>query len=57
MMFNGIFMKITFDTKKKMKILIELIKKTTTPVLSCKFLFKKSYPELMDKNHSIKNEE
>lgn len=31
MMFNGIFMKITFDTKKKMKILIELIKKNQLP--------------------------
>lgn len=53
-------MKITFDTKKKKqekkrenKSSIDLIKKNT-PVLSCKFLFKKSYPELMDKNHSIK---
>lgn len=64
-MFNGISMKITFDTKKKKnkkkkrenKSSIDLIKKKNTPVLSCKFLFKKSYPELMDKNHSIKNEE
>lgn len=54
-------MKITFDTKKKKqekkrenKSSIDLIKKKNTPVLSCKFLFKKSYPELMDKNHSIK---